>query len=60
MKPIKCHGCGKETEVHENYVAEYCCRGLPDDCYCYGEPINPVFCDDCEKKFQEAQGGSYE
>lgn len=50
MKKSTCYSCGKEIEVYDGYEPEYCCSGLKEQCGCMGEPINPLFCDDCEKK----------
>ncbi|WP_182101847.1 hypothetical protein [Niallia taxi] len=35
------------NKVIDEYKTEYCCSGV--ECGCYGLPVNPVFCDDCEK-----------
>ena len=51
MKTIKCHNCGNKTVVYDEYKEEYCCSGLSEGCECRGKPVNPVFCDDCEKEF---------
>jgi hypothetical protein len=48
MKPWNCITCGKEIEVEDDYEPQYCCSGR--DCTCMGQPINPVFCDECEIK----------
>jgi len=50
MKKWNCDTCGKEIEVKDDYASEYCCSGLAEGCGCIGKPINPVFCDECEKK----------
>jgi hypothetical protein len=47
MKKWKCDMCHKETEVYDEYEAEFCYSGY--DCGCYGKPTNPVFCDACDK-----------
>lgn len=46
MKKHNCDSCHKEIEVYDEYEPEICCSGF--ECGCYGKPINPVFCDDCE------------
>lgn len=51
MKDWKCNGCGTKVMVVDDWEDEFCCRGLIDQCGCGGMPINPVFCDECEKKF---------
>ena len=51
MKKWSCNGCGKEIEVEESYEPEMCCSGLREACGCMGLPTNPIFCDDCERKF---------
>ena len=48
MKDWKCNACGKTIEVIDNYKPEFCCSG--HECGCYGQPVNPVFCEDCEGK----------
>lgn len=48
MKDWKCDSCNKDIYVLDDYEQEYCCSGR--ECGCYGLPINPVFCDDCEEK----------
>lgn len=48
MKKCKCAACGIEIEVYDEYEPEYCCDGRM--CGCRGEPINPMFCDECEEK----------
>lgn len=49
MKSWKCYACSKDIEVYVEYEPEFCCNG--NDCYCLGEPINPMFCDECEEKY---------
>lgn len=44
--------CGEIIEVPDDYEPEYCCNGYM--CGCYGYPTNPMFCDECEKKFHGA------
>ena len=46
MKPYKCVACGNDTVAPDDYEPEYCCNGV--GCGCYGKPINPIFCDECE------------
>ncbi|PGT80586.1 hypothetical protein COD11_20970 [Bacillus sp. AFS040349] len=48
MKKDTCDSCHCDIQVTNNYVPEFCCSGY--ECGCYGMPINPVFCDDCEKR----------
>lgn len=48
MKPYKCDGCQKNIEVPNDYKAKFCCDGR--ECGCYGSPINPMLCDECEEK----------
>lgn len=48
LKKWKCAACNTAIEVEEDYQFEYCCSG--NACGCYGKPINPAFCDECEKK----------
>ena len=51
MKDWKCHACGCNTEVSDDYEAEYCCDGgFLSACGCLGKPTNPVFCSECESK----------
>ncbi|API92701.1 MULTISPECIES: hypothetical protein [unclassified Virgibacillus] len=45
----KCDGCGKGIKIPNDYKPEFCCDG--HECGCCGEPINPMFCDDCERCF---------
>lgn len=49
MKKWFCDGCGKKTSVISGYKPEMCCDGR--FCGCYGLPINPVFCNECEKRY---------
>ncbi len=46
MKKHNCDGCHKEIEVYDEYEPEMCCNGF--ECGCYGHPVNPLFCDECE------------
>lgn len=55
MKKWRCNLCRKEIEVYDEYEPKMCCSGLPEMCGCMGEPINPVFCDDCEEKVYESR-----
>lgn len=48
MKDWKCDSCNEDIKVIVEYEPEYCCSGV--ECGCYGLPVNPVFCDDCEKR----------
>lgn len=48
MKEWECNACDKPIEVPDNYEPEFCCSGYM--CGCYGMPINPAFCDSCERK----------
>ncbi|MGE7545052.1 hypothetical protein [Sporosarcina newyorkensis] len=48
MKESNCHACNKEIKVVADYEPEWCCDGR--ECGCRGLPINPVFCDKCEKQ----------
>jgi hypothetical protein len=48
LKHSNCHSCGSHIMVIKNYKEEWCCNGI--ECGCYGYPINPVFCDECELK----------
>jgi hypothetical protein len=51
MKEYKCDACGCETAVEDNYEPEYCCSGgFLSSCGCYGKPINPVLCEECENR----------
>ena len=47
MKKWNCDSCGTEIKVLDDYEPEFCCEGR--ECGCYGGPINPIFCDDCER-----------
>jgi len=47
MKTYECYGCQIEIQVDDDYEPKYCCSGYM--CGCMGSPINPVFCDECEK-----------
>ena len=49
MKSWKCNACNADIEVFDEYEPQFCCDGKM--CGCYGEVINPVFCDECEEKF---------
>ena len=51
FKKVQCINCENVVEVEASYEPEYCCNGYM--CGCYGDPINPIFCDDCEKKLFE-------
>jgi len=53
MKDWKCDGCHCDTSVDDDFEYEFCCSGLREQCGCMGMPINPVFCDDCEKEITE-------
>lgn len=50
MKSVRCDNanCEEKIEMPDDYEPEYCCSGHM--CGCYGYPINPVFCDPCEKE----------
>jgi hypothetical protein len=50
MKKQMCHmpSCSKVIKVLTTYEEEYCCDGYM--CGCYGLPINPALCDECEEK----------
>ena len=50
MKQWNCNACYKDIEVYDEYEPEMCCSGLREHCACMGQPINPVFCDECEEK----------
>lgn len=40
-----------------DYVPEYCCVGLSNDCYCLGYPIYPPVCSDvCNKAMMDGIG----
>lgn len=43
--------CKETVEVPDDYEYEFCCNGYM--CGCYGYPMNPVFCDPCEKLLME-------
>jgi hypothetical protein len=49
LKKWKCDSCWRETKVVKDYKPWVCCDGR--ECGCYGLPINPVFCEKCEDKF---------
>lgn len=49
-KKEHCVLCGVYVDVDINYEEIYCCSGLSNECNCYGYPINPVFCEDCDTK----------
>ncbi len=48
MKKWECNACDKPIEVTDDYEPEFCCGGYM--CGCYGMPVNPAFCDNCERK----------
>jgi hypothetical protein len=48
MKKDNCHSCRCEIDVLESYKPEFCCDSY--DCGCLGMSVNPIFCDECEKK----------
>lgn len=51
-KEIDCFFCeGGRVSVEDDYEMKFCCSGLREQCGCMGLPINPVFCDECEKEF---------
>lgn len=59
MKPWKCSACGAQIEVYDEYEPQMCCAGrMGDACGCMGEPINPVFCDECEERLFGNKPGS--
>lgn len=33
-----------------DFIPEYCCSGLSNDCYCMGMPIEPAWCTECWDK----------
>lgn len=41
-----CFRCARAVLLPEPYEPEICCSG--HECGCYGMPINPVFCPECE------------
>jgi hypothetical protein len=55
LKKWTCDTCFKPVKVVQNYEPEMCCDGI--ECGCYGNPLNPVFCNDCEKLFMESGYG---
>lgn len=57
MKAWVCDACGKGIEVPDDYEQERCCSGLREQCGCMGQPINPVFCDECEEKIYGKREG---
>lgn len=50
VKKIRCvnGNCKEVIEVPDDYEPVFCCNGHM--CGCYGYPINPMFCDECELK----------
>ena len=48
MMHVECMCCKEPMEI--DYEPRMCCDGR--DCGCYGLPIDPILCDECDSKLE--------